>query len=97
MGGHSFTEYPPQLKGGSKMGKQAYQNRQDCWETFWKEQITVNGELDMEQIKQELFNYKILLDQINQPQNGIIQPQILIQLAVEQRIQKHQERTLALA
>lgn len=78
MGGHSFTEYPPHLKGGSRMGKQAYQNRQECWETFWKEQVTVNGELDIEQVKQELFNYKTLLDQINQPQ-------IWIQLAAEER------------
>lgn len=90
MGGHSFTEYPPYLKGGSKMGKQAYQNRQECWETFWKEQVTVNGELDIEQVKQELFNYKTLLDQINQPQ-------ILIQLAAEERTQKHREKVLALA
>ena len=85
MGGHSFTEYPPHLKGGSKMGNQAYQNRQECWETFWKEQVTVNGELDIEQVKQELFNYKTLLDQINQPQNRIMQPQIWIQLAAEER------------
>ncbi|MBJ7961123.1 MULTISPECIES: hypothetical protein [Bacillus cereus group] len=79
------------------MGKQVYQNRQECWETFWKEQVTVDGELDIEQVKQELFNYKILLDQINQPQNGITQPQILIQLAAEERTQKHCEKVLALA
>ncbi|AHA10910.1 hypothetical protein OCF65_22575 [Bacillus toyonensis] len=79
------------------MGKQAYQNRQECWETFWKEQVTVDGELDIEQVKQELFNYKTLLDQINQPQNGITQPQILIQLAAEERTQKHCEKVLALA
>lgn len=97
MGGHSFTEYPPHLKGGSKMGKQAYQNRQECWKTFWKEQVTVNGELDIEQVKQELFNYKTLLDQINQPQNEIMQPQILIQLAAEERTQKHHEKLVALA
>ncbi len=72
-------------------------NRHDCWETFWKEQVTVDGELDIEQVKQELFNYKTLLDQINQPQNGIIQPQILIQLAAEERTQKHREKQLALA
>ncbi|WP_223268692.1 hypothetical protein [Bacillus toyonensis] len=72
-------------------------NRHDCWETFWKEQVTVDGELDIEQVKQELFNYKILLDQINQPQNGITQPQILIQLAAEERTQKHCEKLLALA
>ncbi|WP_189654353.1 hypothetical protein [Bacillus thuringiensis] len=72
-------------------------NRHDCWETFWKEQVTVDGELDIEQVKQELFNYKILLDQINQPQNGITQPQILIQLAAEERTQKHCEKVLALA
>lgn len=97
MGGHSFTEYPPHLKGGSKMGKQAYQNRQECWETFWQEQVLVNGELDIEQVKQELFNYKTLLDQINKPQNGIMQPQILIQLAAEERTQKHREKLVALA
>ncbi|MGH1282486.1 hypothetical protein [Bacillus basilensis] len=68
------------------MGKQAYQNRQECWETFWKEQV-----------KQELFNYKTLLDQINKPQNGIMQPQILIQLAAEERTQKHREKLVALA
>ncbi|MDA2549920.1 hypothetical protein [Bacillus cereus] len=79
------------------MGKQACQNRQECWETFWKEQITVNGELDIEQVKQELFNYKTLLDQINQPQNEIMQPQILIQLAAEERTQKHREKRFALA
>ncbi|PRT36994.1 hypothetical protein [Bacillus wiedmannii] len=79
------------------MGKQAYRNRQECWETFWKEQVTVNGELDIEQVKQELFNYKTLLDQINQPQNGIMQPQILIQLAAEERTEKHREKRFALA
>lgn len=75
-------------RGGWKM----YNNRHDCWEAFWKEQITVNGEIDLEQIKQELFEYKTLLEQINQPQ-----PHILIHLATEQRIQKHQEKILALA
>ncbi|SCN20261.1 Uncharacterized protein BC141101_05621 [Bacillus toyonensis] len=79
------------------MGKQAYQNRQECWETFWKEQVTVDGELDIEQVKQELFNYKTLLNQINQPQNGIMQPQILIQLAAEERTEKHHEKIFALA
>ncbi|MDA1876761.1 MULTISPECIES: hypothetical protein [Bacillus cereus group] len=79
------------------MGKQAYQNRQECWETFWKEQVTVDGELDIEQVKQELFNYKTLLDQINQPQNGIMQPHILIQFAAEERTEKHREKILALA
>ncbi|PGO80061.1 hypothetical protein CN980_04285 [Bacillus cereus] len=79
------------------MGKKAYQNRQECWETFWKEQVTVDGELDIEQVKQELFNYKTLLDQINQPQNGIMQPQILIQLAAEERTEKHREKLFALA
>ncbi len=74
-----------------------YTNRHECWEAFWKEQVTVNGEMDLEQIKQELFEYKTLLEQINQPHQAMIQPQILIQLAVEQRIQKHQEKTLALA
>lgn len=74
-----------------------YENRQVCWEQFWKEQLTINGEMDIEQIKQELFEYKTLLDQINQPHQAVMQPQILIQLAVEQRIQKHQEKTLALA
>lgn len=72
-----------------------YENRQVCWEQFWKEQLTINGEMDIEQIKQELFEYKTLLEQINQPQQAVMQPQILIQLAVEQRIQKHQEKTLA--
>ncbi|PRT04363.1 hypothetical protein C6352_27065 [Bacillus thuringiensis] len=79
------------------MEKRMHTNRHDCWETFWKEQVTVDGELDIEQVKQELFNYKILLDQINQPQNGITQPQILIQLAAEERTQKHCEKVLALA
>ncbi|PED89370.1 hypothetical protein [Bacillus toyonensis] len=74
-----------------------YDNRHKCWEMFWKEQVTVNGELDIEQVKQELFNYKTLLDQINQPQNGIMQPQILIQLAAEERTQKHREKLVALA
>lgn len=74
-----------------------YKNRQVCWEQFWKEQLTINGEWDIEQIKQELFEYKTLLDQINQPHQAVMQPQILIQLAVEQRIQKHQEKMVALA
>lgn len=74
-----------------------YENRQVCWERFWKEQLTINGEMDIEQIKQELFEYKTLLEQINQPHQAVMQPQILIQLAVEQRIQKYQEKTLALA
>ncbi len=74
-----------------------YDNRHKCWEMFWKEQVMVDGELDIEQVKQELFNYKTLLDQINQPQNEIMQPQILIQLAAEERTQKHREKVLALA
>ncbi|MED3087855.1 hypothetical protein [Bacillus toyonensis] len=74
-----------------------YNNRHECWEAFWKEQVTVNGEMDIEQIKQELFEYKTLLDQLNQPQHATMHPQILIQLAVEQRIQKHQKKMLALA
>ncbi|PEI44649.1 hypothetical protein [Bacillus pseudomycoides] len=48
--------------------KEMYFNRHDCWENFWKEKITVNGELDIEQIKQELFEYKKFLDQIKNPQ-----------------------------
>ncbi|OOR75450.1 hypothetical protein BLX06_08910 [Bacillus cereus] len=82
---------------GKERRKCMYENRQVCWEQFWKEQLTINGEMDIEQIKQELFEYKTLLEQINQPQQAVMQPQILIQLAVEQRIQKHQEKTLALA
>jgi len=74
-----------------------YDNRHKCWEMFWKEQVMVDGELDIEQVKQELFNYKTLLDQINQPQNEIMQPQILIQLAAGERTQKHREKVLALA
>ncbi|CUB08781.1 hypothetical protein BN2127_JRS1_00565 [Bacillus cereus] len=74
-----------------------HKNRHDCWEMFWKEQVTVDGELDIEQVKQELFNYKTLLDQINQPQNEIMQPQILIQLAAEERTEKYREKILALA
>lgn len=65
------------------MRKQAFQNRQECWEKFWKEQIVVDGEVDIEQMKQELFDYKTLLDQMKQQQNRMIQPQILIQLAAE--------------
>ncbi|WP_180233369.1 hypothetical protein [Bacillus thuringiensis] len=48
--------------------KKMYINRHDCWEFFWKEKVTVNGELDIEQIKQELFEYKNLLDQKKNPQ-----------------------------
>lgn len=73
-----------------------YFNRHDCWETFWKEQLTIDGELDMEQMKQELFEYKTLLEQINQPQLTKQQPHILIQFA-EQCRQKHQEKEIALA
>lgn len=80
-----------------KVEKQMHTNRHDCWETFWKEQVMVDGELDIEQVKQELFNYKTLLDQINQPQNRIMQPQIWIQLAAEERTQKHREKLVALA
>lgn len=80
-----------------KVEKRMHTNRHDCWETFWKEQVTVDGELDIEQVKQELFNYKTLLDQINQPQNEIMQPQILIQLAAEVRTEKHREKLFALA
>ncbi|PGU98935.1 hypothetical protein [Bacillus thuringiensis] len=74
-----------------------YNNRHECWEAFWKEQLTINGELDIEQMKQELFEYKALLEQINQPQYTNIQPNIPIQLAVEKRIKKHQEKILKLA
>ncbi|MCM3736519.1 hypothetical protein M3215_11955 [Bacillus cytotoxicus] len=45
-----------------------YINRHDCWETFWKEKVTVNGELDIEQIKQELFEYKKFLERMKNPQ-----------------------------
>ncbi|PGK19257.1 MULTISPECIES: hypothetical protein [Bacillus] len=74
-----------------------YNNRHECWEAFWKEQLTIDGELDIEQMKQELFEYKTLLEQINQPQHANIQPNIPIQLAVEKRIEKHQEKILKLA
>lgn len=40
-------------------------NRHDCWEAFWKEKVTVNGELDIEQIKQELFEYQTILEQLH--------------------------------
>ncbi|MBC6975113.1 MULTISPECIES: hypothetical protein [Bacillus] len=73
-----------------------YINRHECWEAFWKEQVTIDGELDIEQIKQELFEYKLFLDQIKKPQFANQQPHIWIQLA-EQRIQKHQEKELELA
>ncbi|PDY45437.1 hypothetical protein [Bacillus pseudomycoides] len=72
-------------------------NRHECWELFWKEQLTVEGELDVEQMKQELFEYKTLLDQMNQLQHAPVQPHILVQLSIEQRIQKHQEKVLELA
>ena len=74
-----------------------YNNRHECWEAFWKEQVTVDEELDLEQMKQELFEYKTLLDQMNQLQHASVQPHILVQLAIEQRIQKHQEKVLELA
>lgn len=74
-----------------------YSNRHECWEAFWKEQLTVDGELDIEQMKQELFEYKTLLEQINQPQRANVQPYIPIQLTVEKRIKKHQEKILKLA
>lgn len=73
-----------------------YINRHECWEAFWKEQVTIDGELDIEQMKQELFEYKTLLDQIKKPQFANQQPHILIQLA-KQCIKKHQEKELALA
>lgn len=90
--------FPNNITLNGKVEKRMHtNNRHDCWETFWKEQVMVDGELDIEQVKQELFNYKTLLDQINQPQNEIMQPQILIQLAAEERTQKHREKQLALA
>jgi hypothetical protein len=73
-----------------------YTNRHECWELFWKEQLTVEDELDVEQMKQELFEYKTLLDQMNQLQHASAQPHILVQLAIEQRIQKHQQKVVAL-
>lgn len=73
-----------------------YVNRHECWEAFWKEQVTIDGELDIEQIKQELFEYKTFLDQIKKPQLVHQQPHTLIQLA-DQRIQKHEEKELSLA
>ncbi|SFD18357.1 hypothetical protein SAMN04488168_12334 [Bacillus sp. 491mf] len=42
-----------------------YINRHDCWEAVWKEKVTVDGELDIEQIKQELFEYQTILEQFH--------------------------------
>lgn len=73
-----------------------YNNRHECWEAFWKKQVTVDEELDLEQMKQELFEYKTLLDQMKQLQHSPMQPHILVQLDIEQRIQKHQQKVVAL-
>ncbi|MEH6892381.1 hypothetical protein V7024_22490 [Bacillus sp. JJ864] len=73
-----------------------YTSRHDCWESFWKERVTVNGEVDIEQIKQELFGYKMLLENIKQPQQAIMQPHTIIHLA-EQHTKKHEEKVLELA
>lgn len=78
-----FLESIPPEKGRRNS---MYTNRQECWEAFWKEQVTVNGEMDIEQMKQELFEYKTLLDQMNQLQHAPVQPHILVQLSIEQRI-----------
>lgn len=55
----NFHEFHEKIKS-----KEMYINRHDCWENFWEKKVTVNGELDIEQIKQELFEYKKFLDQI---------------------------------
>lgn len=73
-----------------------YNNRHECWETFWKERVVVNGELDIEQIKQELFVYKNLLDHLSPdsihfkvPNN----PYQKVECIVSKTVQKHKENT----
>ncbi|HDX9577634.1 TPA: hypothetical protein ROX88_001131 [Bacillus pseudomycoides] len=73
-----------------------YANRHDCWKFFWEEHVTVDGELDIEQIKQELFEYKMLLENIKQPQQAVMQPHMMIHFA-EQHTKKHEEKVLELA
>ncbi|MHB0803070.1 hypothetical protein PVK73_27065 [Bacillus thuringiensis] len=58
-----FHEFYEKIKS-----KEMYINRHDCWENFWGKKVTVNGELDIEQIKQELYEYKKFLDQKKNPQ-----------------------------
>ncbi|OLR25065.1 hypothetical protein [Bacillus cereus] len=71
-----------------------YNNRHECWEAFWKERVTVNGELDIEQIKQELFVYKNLLDHLSPDSIHFKVPNKLYQegeCIVSEIVQKHKE------
>ncbi|QWH76093.1 hypothetical protein EXW59_04680 (plasmid) [Bacillus mycoides] len=54
-----------------------YINRQGCWEQFWEKKIMVGDEVDIEQVKQELFHYKKLRDQKNESENSVKRARIL--------------------
>lgn len=36
---------------------------QECWESFWRKILVKNGQLDIGQVKKELFDYKYVRDQ----------------------------------
>ncbi|MGE6553130.1 hypothetical protein ACQKFK_30655 [Bacillus mycoides] len=54
-----------------------YKNRQDCWEQFWETKIMVGGEVDLEQVKQELFHHKTVMDQQKESGNSMRRTRIL--------------------
>ncbi|CAI8815468.1 ATP-binding protein [Bacillus pseudomycoides] len=73
-----------------------YNNRHDCWEAFWQERVMVNGELDIEQIKQELFAYKNLIDRLSpDPIHFKVpnKPYQEVKCIVSKTVQKHKEKT----
>lgn len=39
------------------------QEVQECWESFWREILVKNGQLDIDQVKKELFDYKYVREQ----------------------------------
>lgn len=40
------------------------QEIQELWETFWKPLVTKDGELDLEQIKKELYDFHFIMQQV---------------------------------
>lgn len=77
--------------------KGMYINRHDCWESYWKDKVTVDGEFDIEQIKQELFEYQILLEQLQKNTSSYKLSRTLskgVQHIVNEIAQKSKEKPL---
>lgn len=74
-----------------------YINRHDCWEAVWKEKVTVNGELDIEQIKQELFEYQTVLEQLHKNNSSYKLSKSFpknVHRVVNKTVQKHRENSV---